>query len=448
MLTSASSPLKPPLSDPQIGLDSGGSGPVFSFPEAHALEPAILILATSAEIDEALCRLLTRYPSYSWAVAWASHSFKACDILLRNRRRIKQLIVGTHFYQTHPEFMAHFVDDQHARFVLNPNGVFHPKAYLFEDGSRWECLLGSANFTQGGLAKNDEMAVVLSSSDAGAEEALRAVKAAIASYWQKGKLLTRPALDGYREMWRAQAPLRAKLAGTFGPSSEAGQPSTDGGRTPLEVPFLLMPWSRYYKDVRRERGGQALPGRLAVLQFARTKFQEFESFNQMDPETRKKIAGTIYEDVKDPDWLWFGSMKGAGTFKNRVAENDEHLSLALDEVPRMGTVDEGHFRAFVSKFEMAFKGLPRGGGGIATATRLLAMKRPDYFVCLDSKNRSNLCAAFDISSSIGFDDYWGSLVERILSAAWWGAPEPDAPQEREVWSGRAAFLDSLFYEGK
>ena len=83
---------------------------------------------------------------------------------------------------------------------------------------------------------------------------------------------------------------------------------------------------------------------------------------------------------------------------------------------------------------------------MATATRLLAMKRPDYFVCVDSKNRKGLCHAFLVPTSVTLDDYWESFCMRIQQAAWWLVPEPKGTLERSVWRGRAAFLDALFYE--
>ena len=90
--------------------------------------------------------------------------------------------------------------------------------------------------------------------------------------------------------------------------------------------------------------------------------------------------------------------------------------------------------------------LTRPSGALATATRLLAMKRPDYFVCVDSKNRKGLCHAFLVPTSVTLDDYWESFCMRIQQAAWWLVPEPKGTLERSVWRGRAAFLDALFYE--
>ena len=109
--------------------------------------------------------------------------------------------------------------------------------------------------------------------------------------------------------------------------------------------------------------------------------------------------------------------------------------------PLVGEVTEEHFDRFRALFRDAFQ-----GSDLATATRLLAMKRPDYFVCLDSKNRDGLCKAFGISKNVSLDNYWPKIVARIIDSAWWNAPEPPEGLERRIWRCRAAFLDVRFYE--
>jgi len=77
------------------------------------------------------------------------------------------------------------------------------------------------------------------------------------------------------------------------------------------------------------------------------------------------------------------------------------------------------------------------------------MKRPDYFVCFDSANRESLCKEFGIKlGHHDYERYWDSVIERILISKWWTSPRPTQGQTQAIWDGRAAFLDSLFYESK
>src|SRR5262249_50503526 len=77
-------------------------------------------------------------------------------------------------------------------------------------------------------------------------------------------------------------------------------------------------------------------------------------------------------------------------FKAAIRDNRQEISDALDAIPpAVEPVTKADYMRFVRLFRGAF---PNGGGGLATGTRLLAMKRPDVFVCLDRKNRGNLCS--------------------------------------------------------
>ena len=132
---------------------------------------AMRVLTTAAEVNAELIRLLRACSSCQVAVAWASVGFKAFDLLAKYATKIERMVVGTHFYQTHPDFIKKFLTYPNVRFVLNPDGVFHPKVYLFEQSSgEWECVVGSPNFTKSGFGPNDEMAVLVTDEDQGAQD--------------------------------------------------------------------------------------------------------------------------------------------------------------------------------------------------------------------------------------------------------------------------------------
>jgi hypothetical protein len=87
------------------------------------------------------------------------------------------------------------------------------------------------------------------------------------------------------------------------------------------------------------------------------------------------------------------------------------------------------------------------GNFVGTATRLLALKRPDTFVCFDSMNRRELCQAFAIpQAGMDYDRYWDEIVERIQDSEWWLHPKPSSAIEKQISAARAAFLDSLYYD--
>jgi hypothetical protein len=148
----------------------------------------------------------------------------------------------------------------------------------------------------------------------------------------------------------------------------------------------------------------------------------------------------------DIDWKWFGSMVGAGKFKNRINENNEFLSLALDCIPLNGEVFREDYSDFLEFYMMAF---PDGKNPLATASRLLAMKRPDYFICLDSANKEKFCKDFSLpKSALNLNNYWDEIIERIKECVWWNSHPPKEGEQRAVWDARSAFLDALYYVPK
>lgn len=136
-------------------------------------------------------------------------------------------------------------------------------------------------------------------------------------------------------------------------------------------------------------------------------------------------------------------MKGAGYYHQAVNNNNPHLSSALDKIPLHGQVSRAQYDEYRAEFIKAF---PKGRHGIGILSRLLALKRPDQFVCFDSKNRKELCKDFDIKQTgMDYDRYWEEIIERIIDSPWWKTPAPSGGTERAVWDSRAAMLDAIFY---
>jgi hypothetical protein len=235
------------------------------------------------------------------------------------------------------------------------------------------------------------------------------------------------------------------LGGKFG---NPDRDEDDDGKNPLDVEILQLSWAKYFTRVKEEKDyephGHSLEGRLKVLQATKALFLNSERFSEIDPIGRQKIAGLVMEN--GINFLWFGSMRGSGYFKQAIKRNDENVSKALDWIPAVGTVSREAYLRYIDQFRRAF---PNNDIQIATATRLLAIKRPDTFVCFDARNKARLCEAFGIKRKIGYEEYWDSIIQRVITQAeWWFAPPPPSGVERQVWEARAAFLDSLYYDGK
>lgn len=405
------------------------------------------LLVTPADINDNLVRLIATCSSCQIAVAWASTATKAFDLLRAHHDKIKRMVVGTHFYQTDPTFMETFTQNPNVKFVRSTNGVFHPKLYFFSHpDNSWECVIGSPNFTAGGLGKNEEVACLLTNSDDGASNASIAIMSALDRYWEMSTYMTATQLEAYQQAWRRKRLTLRNLSGEFG---EPNDGDSDNGVHPLNVGILQMSWGTFFSKVKSERIaaiGPSMDARLKVVQAAMELFEEHKRFDKVPLEGRKKIAGLL--KTRESDYRLFGSMAMTRQFKAAVNSEDERLSglsRALEAIPFAGGVARDDYLEYISRFSDSF---PEGGAGLATATRLLAMKRPDTFVCVDRKNEAAICKSFRIKMKRKqkYEQYWDSIIERIRQeAVWWSSPKPHEHLEQLVWQARTAFLDSHFY---
>lgn len=401
------------------------------------------LITNSKDLEKQFLRLLDKYSKYYWLTAWAGAKSKSFDKLINNKQKIEKIIVGIHFYQTHPYFIESLLETPNVGYIKQPAGTFHPKLFLFYNNQTdWELLVGSANFTNAAFTINTEISTLIDSKESNSSIILKQAFQLIESTWTESKQFDKEELEDYRKIWKNNRPKINSLSGNYGKQDKRRATKT---KPTYLVPMVKMDWQEFMTKVYNEKN-HSLSSRLKVLKIARTLFESVDSFSELNDEERKFIAGipnTLPVD-KDLDWGYFGSMKGAGIFKNRIIVNDKNISNALDEIPMFGQITKTHFQSFLKHFTKSFQ-----GNYLATATRLLAMKRPDVFVCLDSKNKSALCRDFGIiQQGLDYDRYWDEIIEMMFDSNWWLHPNPTDRIEKDVSNSRAAFLDSLYYEDK
>lgn len=390
------------------------------------------LIITNADLTTNLSRLTKKYENISFAVAWASAGTEIFRELSANRNRIHKAVIGTHFYQTNPDVLDAFVESKDVRFILQPRGVFHPKIYIFWNHKHWELLVGSANLTAGALTNNAEAMVLISDSDQAASSLKEDVVRLIDSYWDEARSVSKAVALSYRALWAKQQPALRRLSGQYGQTSKS--------KAPADSAVMAMSWTQFFAYVKKD-AHHGFKQRCDLLKLVRTAFETTIHFQDMELGLRKTIAG-LPTDFNE-HWGWFGSMSGAGYYHQAVNENNPHISAALDEIPLNGPVSREHYEAYLAEFVQAF---PNGRHGVGIATRLLALKRPDYFVCFDSKNKKELCQDFEIKQTgMDYERYWEEIIERITDSAWWNEPRPKKAVAGTVWDGRAAMLDAIFY---
>lgn len=395
------------------------------------------LITTSKELGNEFRRLIKLYDNFNWATAWAGSGSKLYNDLLINKLKIEKIVVGIHFYQTHPDFIEAFLNDKRVRFIQQPEGTFHPKIYLFtDDTDKWELLIGSANFTTEAFSRNTEASMLVTNEDNNSTEIFNNAKNLVAQSFSEGKTFDKTDLENYRTAWKIQMQKIKSLSGQYGSKTRKPKPIH-------EVPIMNKSWKQFMKEVKNDPL-HSLDRRLRVIEIAKELFEKVGHFNELADDERKFVAGLPNKlDIDGADdWAFFGSMQGAGKFKNKINLNDKNISKALDQIPLSGQITKNHYENFIKYFSKTFS-----GNYIATSTRLLCMKRPDTFVCFDSKNCTALCKDFGIvQAEMDYSRYWDDIVERIYDSDWWQNSSFGNKTEEKINEARAALLDSLYYE--
>lgn len=327
-----------------------------------------------------------------------------------------------------------------AYVAKNRPGCFHPKIYYFTTGTKAEAIVGSANFTGGGLGANLEASVhVKGNLD---DPFFAQIRDQFEAYKPLHLPITKPLATSYRR--------QAEAARSKPRPRNPTLPDEKKSFERFNAPLATMSWATFVEEARADHHHD-FTKRMKLLRAIQHMFVKIASFADLTVAEWKGIAGAIGESeaieagLDDLDWGWFGSMGGAGTFAQLIGQQNADLAAALDMIPRRGDVTEDQFDAYAEAFTASFTGRARIAR-LAPATRLLAMKRPDVFVCVNGENRRGLAEALAFApTTLNLDNYWERVIEPIRQAPWYTTPRP-ASQNLELWDARVAMLDAIYYE--
>lgn len=385
-----------------------------------------------------IVRLIQESQYVDIAVAWAGRN-GVTNELLQHAAKLRHVVIGTHMYQTDPAVLRGFMEESTKVRCMPPSGrLFHPKVYLFERGTTITAMIGSHNMTTSAFeGRNIEASILIRGTLA--DQTISELATFIRTAWHDARRIDKDFLFAYQIQHALNRPKRDALSNFVlvkQPRSGAAKPS------PLNVN-----WEKFVQSVKADvhHGFQE---RLDVLESAARMFNNGQSFARMSRDERRAIAGTYgskESGIQNLPWAWFGTMFGQGDFKNLVNESPDGLSDALDAIPLEDPVMKENYDEFAQRFVAAFTGKSHIGG-VATATRLLAMKRPDIFIGVNDANRRGICDAYGVAhSTLSLGNYWERIVIPTQLSPWWQHPRPKSNQEGRIWDNRAALIDCIYY---
>jgi HKD family nuclease len=395
-------------------------------------------LMEAKAISRRLKTLIENHERISLAVAWGELTGVA-KTLIGHKSKFDTVLFGLDFSATDPDLIDELVGVPNAFVAKNRPGCFHPKIFYFQSGSEAEAIVGSANFTNGGLGKNLEASVHVKGA---ADEAFfKQVRKQLGSYEWLQRPITKKLAASYRRQAkaadRAQRPTNPVL-----PDDEDQWPRFNSR-------VATMSWEEFARRARREKH-HVFDKRIDLVREIQKMFARKGSFADLSLAEWKGVAGLLgaveatAANLGGLEWGWFGSMNRATAFAKAIGLQDSAIAQALDLIPKRGDVTRAQFDQYAATFKLA---LPKSKAGnpLATATRLLAMKRPDFFVCVDGGNKPRLSKALNFRPNmLTLDTYWGWVIEPIRQAPWYNAPRPVGP-DTELWDARVAMLDAIYY---
>lgn len=395
---------------------------------------------STAQAKTTLIDLTRSCDAMQWAVAWGTENL-VLDEAMRHKNKFEHFVIGTHLYQTHPAVLKRVATLEVAAVMPPTGNLFHPKVYLFRNGRRIRGVVGSPNLTLSAMTRNIEASVLI---DGTLDDlALAELSSFVKSAWEDAEYITPDFLYRYEHQWAAK---RAAMEDLEKFVDIRPPKQRDSAKAPQ-----AMGWDDYMAQLRSSEHPSAdlFDQRLRVLQEARNLFARNIPFAKWDLHERKLVAGTLgRKQSKQPgvDYGLFGAMNASGAFANLVIDDPAGLSAALDKIPLNGPVSEKNFSDFCTRFSASFK-LDGRQGRLPTASRLLALKRPDIFVCVDSANRESLCEQFGIPpTTTTLTNYWPRIIEPMQLTQWWRHSSSTKDSDHEIWLGRAALLDAIYYK--
>lgn len=376
------------------------------------------------------------------AVAWANECDALDELKKYATRRPLRAIVGIAGNATHPNALRSLQGCGKLRIHDSDEGLFHPKLYIFYEGRKRHCWVGSANLTRGGFGQNTEVVFECEDIDG-------TVLAWFDDCWKSlgDDEANAARLEVYEERW--EPPLRSPRTQLYSQAIE-----DDEGYFAEYVSH----WDSFVAQLAE-----------ADLYWGTKKGWDFPITGETDSWLETISLGQRV--ARRDDWSTFskedahillgrgrygqlGDMRGAGlannVFRASTAANlrtRRTIRKALQ--PCIDAQDE-QFPHAACEFIGTVSSLDGFGGAIAT--RFLALARPDVAISVNAGSSSRLAALTGLPESSlskapsGRGHSYFDLLHWFRQQEWYSNPQPRNAREKLYANARSALFDALVYD--
>ncbi len=377
------------------------------------------------------------------AVAWAN-SCDAIEILSASDANIRA-VVGTSGNSTNPSTLRHFLEFAELRIPPNnPPKIFHPKYYCFH-GENIVCWIGSANLTRGGFGRNVELVQefeLKKKEDRNWFECL----------WEDLEHDPWPEIEKYEERYNP-------------PKRTPRPPSGPDGGEDHDLPTLadIATWNDFYEGIRAYDNYYCyheydVLGETHSWCHTIDTGHEIVLLNDWTNLTQREcriLRGYTAQDDDEGVWGLLGWVRGGGAyvFNPTNMPNVEPIRMQIqDQINQVLQADQNDVIVAGTHAMTAIRQLMHienadRGIGHAAATRWLALAKPDCFVSVNGASASGLGEASGLPQNPGgLANAYADLLGWLHNQDWFMEPQPDDPEERDIWNRRAALVDVFVYD--
>ncbi len=376
------------------------------------------------------------------AVALAS-SCEAIEVLAASGAEIR-VIAGTSGNSTNPSTLRHLLEFSELRVPPNnPPQIFHPKYYSFH-GDKSVCWIGSANLTRGGFGGNVELIHEFDLTRMEDQEWFE-------GFWADLNPDPWPAIFEYEARYTPpqRTPRPAPLR------EEADLPSL----ADIDTWDQFVEGLRVYDEYYRYHGyGFDVLGETHSWRHTIDTGHEIILLNNWTNLTRREcriLRGFTAIDDDEGRWELLGWVRGGGAyvFNPENMPGVEPIRMQIQEqINQALQADQNEIIAVGNDAMIAIRQLHHvddayRGIGHAAATRWLTLARPDCFVSVNGASASGLGEASGLPQNpINLADVYSDLLGWLHQQDWFTEPQPDDPEERDIWNRRAALVDVFAYD--
>lgn len=407
----------------------------------------IMNLLTGSKIMEKFEEYTQEAESIDFAIAWVTHS-SGLELLCNqaNTRKLKvRAIVGVDTNFTNPEALKKLGSIANLRVTAKKRGIFHPKMYIFHFSNKSIVWIGSANFTNSGLAVNEELVAEITSSTNEAitwfEERFASINIADSEQMMKKHI----------KEWKPPA----KMKTNFINENEETQ-EIDFLKNCDWVQYMKQLWAYNYYWLNVSNDSDTP---FSVLDDTSSWFttissgydvMRYDSWDNLSQQDADIIIG-LERKGKETVYALLG-YASSGKVKNIFLRTNEKnrktrriILKAIQETIEANTRDdylESVKNAFgvISQFDRFAHGI---------ISRFLTLARPDMAISVNTASCMELARLAGLApSTLGKSQNYIKLLKWLYSLDWYNAPKPEDDSGIRAWKNRAAFIDVFVYKPK